>query len=282
MIRVFPKRTDWTPTDEFAFVGDPPLFPVFSPKFSRVRISVTFTKDISEGERLFRAWSNIYQDVQIGGPAFDDPGNDFIPGRFIKMGVVITSRGCIRKCPFCFVPSREGKIRELPIKGGWIIQDNNLLACSRPHIESVFEMLRQQPKPISFPGGLDARLLRKWHVELIKSIRLETLFVACDSQQAIKPLAVAANLLADLPQNKKHCYALIGYGDDTIVDAEKRLRVIYEMGFLPFAMLFDADHKNKDWKQFQRTWTRPAAYKTLMKKEKPCELPRNPQKSLLA
>jgi hypothetical protein len=25
MIRVFPRRTKWTPTDELAFVGDPPL-----------------------------------------------------------------------------------------------------------------------------------------------------------------------------------------------------------------------------------------------------------------
>ncbi len=49
MIRVFPRKTAWTPTDELAFVGDPPLF---RPPEQPVMVSVTFTWDIPEGERL--------------------------------------------------------------------------------------------------------------------------------------------------------------------------------------------------------------------------------------
>ncbi len=131
MIRVFPRRTKWTPTDELAFVGDPPMF---RPPEQPVRVSAVFTWDIPEAIRLKWAWSSYYSDVQIGGPAFDDPGGEFIPGRFIKHGVTITSRGCPNRCPWCYVPGREGLIKEFPIVSGWIIQDNNILACRRPHI----------------------------------------------------------------------------------------------------------------------------------------------------
>src|SRR3989304_4990989 len=93
VIRVFPRKTNWTPTDELAFVGDPSLF---RPSDDLpVRVSVTFTWDIKEGQRLFRALSDNYSDVQIGGPAFGDPGDEFEPGRYIKQGVTITSRGCL-------------------------------------------------------------------------------------------------------------------------------------------------------------------------------------------
>src|SRR3972149_7485678 len=107
MIRVFPRRTKWTPDDELAFVGDPPLF---RPSEQSVSISVLFTWDISEGERLLKAWSRFYQDVKIGGPAFNVPGDDFVPGKFVKNGAVITSRGCPNRCWFCSIWKGDGKI----------------------------------------------------------------------------------------------------------------------------------------------------------------------------
>jgi hypothetical protein len=264
VIRVFPRSTKWTPKDQKSYVGDPPLW--FSTA-ERIRVSVTFTWDIPEGRRLFRAYASKTDDIQIGGPAFDDPGGEFVPGRFIKEGVTITSRGCIRKCGFCLVPKREGKIRELPIEDGWIVQDNNLLACSQSHIEAVFEMLRRQPEPIEF-SGLDARLLKPWHIEQIKSLRLGKAWFAMDNDN-LRPLSIAGDLLKDIPTSKKFCYVLIGFGDETMSQAEKRLREVWKLGFYPFAMLYRGPngegHKNQEWKRFQRTWCRPAAYKAFLK-----------------
>ena len=260
MIRVFPRRTNWTPTDSLAFVGDPPLF---SPTGMPVRISVTFTWDIVEGERLLRSWSDYYSDVQIGGPAFGDRGEEFEPGRFIKNGVTITSRGCIRNCPFCFVPSREGQIRELQIKKGWIVQDNNLLACSRQHVESVFDMLRQQNRAVTFSGGLDTLLFKKWHRELINSIKINELWFACDSEANVRPLEIAAEMLDGIPQRKKRCYVMIGRGDETLEEAEKRLEKVFQLGFDPFSQLYRGENQlqyGQEWKALNRKWSRPAAY----------------------
>jgi hypothetical protein len=261
VIRVFPRRTKWTPTDELAFVGDPPLF---RPAEQPVRISVTFTWDKIEGERLRRAWLAHYSDVQVGGPAHNDPGDGFTPGQFVKEGVVITSRGCPKRCPFCFVPKREGTIRELPIKDGWIVCDNNLLACSDGHIERVFEMLRRQPKPIAFKGGLDASLFTEKHAELMESIRLNEIWFACDRAGGLKELRRIVELVDEIPIYKRRCFVLIGFEDKSPAEAAARCQSVYDMGFLPFAQLYRNEQPIKysdEWKKLARKWSRPAAYR---------------------
>lgn len=262
LVRVFPRRTKWTPTDDMAFVGDPPLM---RPDADEVHVSATFTWDKPEALRLRDAWRQHYPLVRVGGPAFEDGGNGFTPGRYIKNGVTITSRGCPFRCPWCFVPHREGALRELPIADGWIVQDNNLLACSRPHIEGVFRMLRGQARAAVFSGGLDLRLLQSWHVSLLASIRLREIWVACDSPSSLPRLAHAAEILAEIPMRKRRCYALIGYACETLDDAEARLAAIYEAGFLPFAQLY-RDPVPKiwpaEWRALARKWSRPAAYRS--------------------
>jgi hypothetical protein len=266
MIRVFPRLTKWTPTDALAFVGDPPLF---RPPEQPVAVSVTFAGDIPEGKRLQGAWSSHYPDVRLGGPAFGDPGGEFTPGQFLKPGVTITSRGCPCSCPWCFVPGREGKIREYTIQPGYIVQDNNLLACSRGHIEAVFEMLKHQDAAAIFSGGLDVRLLRPWHRALIDNIRVNELWFACDSALVVPHLRKAAELLEGIPIRKRRCYVMIGFSQffrgESIVDAERRLEAVYEMGFLPFSQLYRGPGERKydrEWKALNKKWSRPAAYRT--------------------
>lgn len=262
MIRVFPRRTLWTPTDSLAFIGDPPLF---RPKDSEVPVSVSvvFTWDIAEGKRLARAWSSFYQNVSLGGPAFGDPGGDFTPGKFIKPGVTFTSRGCPKTCSFCLVPKREGALREIPIKEGWIIQDNNLLACSFQHFKAVIEMLSRQRRGVVFSGGLDAEYFHPWHWERMEKLRLAELWFACDSIQALNHLERVSEMISVVPIRKKRCYCLIGR--ENLQDAEERLERVFALGFLPFAQLYRTEATQSpyspQWKALARKWSRPAAYR---------------------
>jgi hypothetical protein len=262
VIRVFPRRTKWTPTDELAFVGDPPLF---RPPEQKVMVSVTFTWDIIEGKRLKRSWDLFYPDVQLGGPALGDIGNEFTPGLFLKKGVTITSRGCPKKCKYCFVPEREGKIREYFIHSGWIIQDNNLLACSKSHQIRVFEMLLCQPKQVDFNGGLDPEFLQGWHIQEFEKLSVRHFWFSCDTPEDIKYMPKVKDLMADYKEWQKRCYVLIGFNGESVSEAEKRLNDIYAMGFLPFAQLYQTEKKRPwtpEWDKLQRKWCRPAAYRS--------------------
>jgi hypothetical protein len=164
------------------------------------------------------------------------------------------------------VPKREGKLRELDVKPGNILLDNNLTACSEKHLDKVFAMLKTQ-KQVSFNQGLEADLITYEFVERLRSLpSIKDIWLACDTPNRIKPLEKAlAKLKKYFNQSKLRCYVLIG---KDMQEEENRLRRVYELGCLPFAMLYKSDkdmNYSREWKQFQRTWARPAAYKSMMK-----------------
>jgi hypothetical protein len=228
-----------------------------------VRVSVTFTWHKHDGERIAASWSRFYDEVKVGGPAYGDPGSEFVPGQFLKEGCTITSRGCPKHCGWCVVPQREGRIRELEIKPGWIVQDNNLLACSEGHIRAVFEMLRAQGRRIYFNGGLDKHFLKDWHRELFESISLGELWFACDTSTDIPFLERAARILEGISLRKRRCYVMIGYDGESIADSERRIERVFELGFMPFTQLYQPDDLRvypEEWRVLRRKWARPTAY----------------------
>ena len=233
-------------------------------KLREVHISTVFTYDMPKAAQLAEDWHKAGFTVQLGGPAFNNPGGDFVPGLYLKKGYVITSRGCDKACWHCAVPVREGGLRELPITEGWNVLDDNFLACSDGHIKAVFDMLSRQPERPVFSGGLDSRLLREWHVDLLREAKTLRMYFAYDSADDLEPLANAGRLLRnggikDSSGHKLKCYVLIGYPGDNMVEAEKRLLNTWKAGFWPYAMLYrnEKGETDGDWRKFQRTWTRP-------------------------
>lgn len=264
IIRVFQRRTSFTPTDELAFIGDPPLF---RPEADEVHVSVTFTWDLAEGSRLADAWREYYPIVKLGGVAFGDDG-DFIPGRYVKHGVTFTTRGCNNNCHFCSVHGREGKLREIKdFAPGYIIADNNLLQASQSHIERVFEMLKSQKKAAVFSGGIQASLVDDRFANLLKTIKVSQLFLAADTMNAIKPLEKALQKLAFLGRNKLRVYTMIGL--ETIDEALERLTTVWKLGGMPFAQLYQPPEKlidyPKEWRDLARNWSRPAIMRSINK-----------------
>ena len=263
--RVFPRKTTASPDDDLAFFGPPENVPQ---GIDEVHISVTFTYDIPRAEELAKQWCSVAL-VKIGGPALGDPGGAFVPGMYLKQGYVITSRGCPNNCWFCDVHEREGDIREIPITPGYMLQDSNILACSMSHIREVFKMLKTQPQPVQLTGGLESRRLSFEHVSMLWDLRPSQIFFAYDKESDLEPLERAGELLryADFTRRHLRCFVLIGQPGDTFVAAEKRLTDTWEAGFMPMAMLYknEAGDEDKEWRRFQRLWTRPAITKSKMK-----------------
>lgn len=258
--RIFLRRTTATPDDPLAFTSPPPKI---LPDIDAVHVSVAFTYDMEKAEQLAEAWHKTGLPVLMGGPAMGEPGGEFVSGRYLKQGYVITSRGCDNHCWFCSVPKREGGLRELPIKDGFNVLDDNLLACSEKHIREVFEMLKRQPETPVFTGGFEAKLLKSWHVDLLREVKPKRMYFAYDTPDDYEPLLQAGRLLRDGGITKAsqaaRCYVLIGYDGDTMEKAEKRLHDAWAAGFFPFAMLYrnEKGEVREDWKQFQRLWARP-------------------------
>ena len=269
ILRIFPRKTNATPDDADVRIR---RFPTLFDEADEIHISVAFTWDLPWAEMAEKQWKAVAP-VKVGGPALNERGGDFVPGLYMKKGYVITSRGCYNRCWFCNVPKREGYgLRELPITDGWIVTDDNLLACSPEHIDKVFEMLKRQPKRPQFVGGLEARLLTREMATKLYGLNPVTLFFAYDTPEDYEPLVQAGKYLRMAGFKKSNqiarCYVLCGYKGDTFEDAELRMLMAWDAGFFPFAMLYrDKSGKvQKDWKQFQRLWANPFIIATNLKK----------------
>lgn len=270
ILRVFPRQTKATPTDELSYINRPP--DMFVPECDEIHVSVAFTYDMKRAEELATAWEAVGVPVKMGGPAFGKPSGEHIPGLYTKKGNVFTSRGCPNKCWFCSVWKREPKHIELDIKEGYNVRDDNLLVASKKHINGVFDMLKRQPQRPIFTGGLEAKILKEWHVKKIKEINTERMYFAYDTPDDYEPLVEAGKLLSRYDYSIKDrtacCYVLVGYKGDTFNKAEKRLKQTINAGFFPFAMLYknEAGHEDKTWRKFQREWCNPWIVATNIKK----------------
>lgn len=272
IIRVFPHRNSYTPEDDMAFVGMPPGLLI--PEHDEVHISCTFTWDKPYCEELAYQWEGVTnKPVKLGGVAYGSPIDGFQPGMYVKRNIIFTSRGCNNHCPWCCVPKVEGRLKELPICEGNVIQDNNFLQTSRKHKEAVFSMLKGQ-HAVCFKGGLEPDLIDDHFCDLLQELgtrKVKELWLACDTDARLPEFEHGCEKLANIgfTRDKIHCYVL-SYGKDRDKD-EARARKVYEAGALPFVQLYrdfseQKTEYSKDWEKWARMWQRPAATKAHMER----------------
>lgn len=267
IIRVFPRKTKASPDDDLAYFD---MQPSMFAEADEVHVSVTFTQDKAIAERMAEAWKYVAP-VKVGGPAYGDASVEFVPGRYIKRGYTFTSRGCPRRCWFCSVWKRNPQATPIPnFAEGWNVLDDNLLACPRPHVEAVFDMLRRQGRRVEFTGGLEALSLQDYQVDLLASLKPRpNMFFAYDPGDEFETLRSAASRLLEAgftaASHRMRVYVLIGYPKDTFDLAEARLQQMVSIGFTPMAMLWQPETPSAEkhrpapeWRAFQRRWARPA------------------------
>ena len=84
--------------------------------------------------------------------------------------------------------------------------------------------------------------------------------MAYDEPADFEPLVEATRLLIDagltLSSHTIRAYVLCGYPQDTIANADLRMRQVSDLGVMPMAMLYER-RPDRDWRRFQRSWTRP-------------------------
>lgn len=125
--------------------------------------------------------------IDIGGPGYDlkkvlppaiedsQPDYSLYPGIDYALG--FTTRGCIRRCPFCIVPIKEGKLKRIqPIESIYRpefkaikLLDNNVLG-DPDNFRHIVDFCEEHKLKLDVSQGLDIRLLTEELAQYIARI----------------------------------------------------------------------------------------------------------------
>jgi hypothetical protein len=124
--------------------------------------------------------------------------------------ILFTTRGCIRKCPFCVVPQLEGNLQVMidniqdfiyPGHNEIILWDNNVLAS--PNWRSLFNNLSEIGIKVDFNQGLDARLINKEKAAAIADLTTAIVRMAYDNPTEKNAAHNAVKLLSEYGVRKR-------------------------------------------------------------------------------
>lgn len=231
----------------------PPLFP-----YDMTYISVIFYQNASKANTYARM---LEGDVDIGGIGdsyknLPDEIEHIRPdyslyGVNFSMGY--TSRGCNRKCPWCVVPRKEGKIRDNapileflhPDHDKVLLLDNNFQAS--PKWRENLNFIQDHNLKVNFNQGLDIRLVTKefagqlaqtkYHSWNFKTRSLHFAFDTLQVEGAVRR-GIRKLEAAGIPPRSLMFYVLVGY-DTTLEEDLYRVRVLKDLGTIPYIMIFN-------------------------------------------
>lgn len=178
------------------------------------------------------------------------------------------TRGCVRKCSFCVVPQKEGKIKRVAeISQFWrgqgriMLLDNNLTA--HPDCIDILRELRGTKARIAFSQGLDFRLMTPEIAQELSTIKLwGQIHFAWDDIRLEKTVRKGIQTLIKngVGKHKIMVYVLIGY-DSTPEEDLYRVETLRGLGVDPFIMPYKKAETYQ--KRFARWVNMKAVFKTV-------------------
>ena len=190
----------------------------------------------------------IYDELS---PEIDEMFPDYSIYPNVDYAIGFLTRGCIRKCPWCVVPKKEGKIRSYrtwqeikrPDSRNIVFMDNNVLAC--PHgIEQMKDMIGKDVR-IDFNQGLDARLISKEIADILSRLKwIRHIRMSCDTDQMLETVLTAIHRLNDYGVKSYRVFVYLLVQD--IQSAEKRAIALRDAGADVFAQPYRDFTTNKE------------------------------------
>jgi len=187
--------------------------PLFRDCVDKIYVSCVFT----ENKHKCQEWEGR---AEIGGSGYDLKKT--LPKEIEevkpRINLGFTTRGCIRKCPFCIVPEKEGNINRVgDLLDLWdgktkdvVVLDNNILADPE-HFKLICQQARDNKIRLDFNQGLDHRLLTKELVDELKSISHIEYRFAFDSPAHKPTVEKAIKLLRKGGIKRCMWYVLVGF-----------------------------------------------------------------------
>ena len=238
--------------------------------------------------------------VRYGGTGFDfelpfgDPNRSNLPVDIESMApdytlynedraVGFTQRGCDRKCPWCVVPRKEGKIsmnRYSPLSE-WVpegykkvlLLDNDIALASREVHDRTLRDAREMGLKISITQGYDIREIWKDPTKALQlaenkpwdlNFRERTLYFSWDMPQYEVMVRKGIEILKDAGFRGREltCYVLVGFNTTHEQDVH-RANVLRSMGVLTYIMPYNNIVKNQDMVNLRRWANKRQLYKSM-------------------
>lgn len=181
-----------------------------------------------------------------------------------------TTRGCIRKCQFCLVPKKEGRIHVVgDIYDFWrgqeylMLLDNNLTALPE-QFEKICRQLIKENIKVDFSQGLDIRLIVPEMARLLSKVKLcKQIHFAWDDIRTEKAVLRGIDILTSngVKPYKLMFYVLIGFNSTPEEDLY-RVETLRGLGVDPFVMPYNKSD------EYQRRFARWVNHKAIFKSVK--------------
>lgn len=218
--------------------------------FDKAYVSTLYTwnRDVLSFDNFNVVYGGTGFDLKIELPAAieDSPLDYSLYGSDTAYGFL--TRGCIRKCKFCFVPDKEGDLKKVndiddvyspSLHKKLVLMDNNILGYER-HEEVLQELVDRKIK-VHFNSGLDIRLATKKNLELLSRLNYfgDYLFSFDIPRQAgiITQKAALVQKYINSPWRLKMC-VLIGY-NSTLGEDVGRVKWCKDRQILPYIMRYE-------------------------------------------
>lgn len=221
--------------------------------FTRDFDTVIDADEIITGGTGYKDYTNLPPEVEATPP-------DYTIYPWYNRAVGFLTRGCIRDCPWCVVPQKEGNIRpaatwedvKRPDSREIVFLDNNVLASGHG-LEQIDRMGYEQVW-VDFNQGLDARLITPETAALLAALRwIRYVRLSCDTSAMLPVVERAAAYLreAGIATYRLWAYVLV----QDVPDAHRRVLALERMGVTPFAQPYrdyDGGEPTGEQKAFAR------------------------------
>ena len=187
------------------------------------------------------------------------------------------TRGCPNNCPFCIVSEKEGRCSKkvADLSEFWdgqkniVLMDPNLIACPE-HMDLLWQ-LASSGAWVDFNQGLDARLLTRDNIEILREIRVKDIHFAWDLMKNSKRVINGLNLWKRYGKKNRHgswgtVYVLTNF-DTTMAENLYRIYTLRDMGFDPYVMIYDKPNAPQEIRHLQRWCNNKVIFKKCQKFE---------------
>ena len=244
-------------------------------RYDRVYSSKIFTftpedpylpEDTIKGGTGYGKYDTLPEEIEAQKPDYSIYPN-------VDYAIGFLTRGCIRKCPWCVVPRKEGGVkpyltwREIKREDSRdiVFMDNNVLSCQHG-IDQMRDMVGQNVR-VDFNRGIDARLITPEIAEIIAGLKwIRHIRMAADTDNMLSVVLEKAELLQKYGVKPYRLFIYVLVQD--IESAERRVIALRDAGMNPFAQPYRDFTTNAEPSQEAKAFARWVNNKAIFKTAK--------------